>query len=67
MLLLFIIVFKATTVGESGISIKKFFPSSQHLANNGSNGKDPKSSTFSSSDIFLAPPVNAGNISAEFY
>lgn len=56
---------RAATVGESGISIKKFFPSSQHLANKGSKGNEPKSSMFKSSDIFFAPPDNAGNISAE--
>lgn len=53
-------------VGESGISVKKFLPSSQHLANNGSKGIEPKNSTFSSFDIVRAPPDEAGNISAVF-
>lgn len=58
--------FKALTVGESGISVRKFLPSSQHLASNGSKGIEPKNSTFNSFDIVRAPPDEAGNISAVF-
>jgi hypothetical protein len=53
-------------VGESVSSVKKFLPSSQHLANSGSKGIEPKNSTFNSFDIICAPPVEAGNISAVF-
>lgn len=65
-ILLLQISFKALTVGESGISVRKFFPSSQHLANNGSKGIEPKNSTFNSFDIVRAPPDEAGNISVVF-
>ncbi|EZA61329.1 hypothetical protein X777_12036 [Ooceraea biroi] len=57
---------RKSTVGESGISVRKLLPSSQHLASNGSRGIEPKNSTFSSFDIACAPPVEAGNISAVF-
>lgn len=57
---------KTRIVGDSGMSVKKFFPSSQHLAINGSNGNDPKKSIFKSAAIARPPPVNAGKISEEF-
>lgn len=66
MTLLFTISRKTWIVGDSGMSIKKFFPSSQHLAINGSNGNDPKKSIFKSAAIARPPPVNAGKISVEF-
>lgn len=52
----------AAVVGESGTSIKKLVPSSQLRARRGSNGKQPKNGTPSSSAILLAPPVFAGNM-----
>lgn len=55
--------FKAITAGDSGNSVTKFLPSSQHLAKSGSKGKLPKKSTPICRHISLAPPVVAGNIS----
>ena len=51
-----------TASGELGASSNKDFPSSQHLPNMGSNGRDPKNSTPISVAIFCAPPVVGGNI-----
>lgn len=53
------------TVGDSGTSVRKFLPSSQHLAKSGSNGREPRNSTLSSLAIARPPPVDAGNISTD--
>ena len=47
---------------ELGASSNRDLPSSQHLPNMGSNGRDPKNSTSMSAAIFSAPPVVGGNI-----
>ena len=53
---------KAITAGVPSSSWIKFFPSSQHRAILGSNGRVPRNGTFCVSAIFGAPPLVGGKI-----